>query len=220
MQKSNYIVFDCETGGLDENKNPITQYAAMVLDGKTLKEIDRWETFVKPYGDLIIEQDALDRTMVTMSEINSGLSSKEFAAVMEDFWENHRVKTRNREMGRLIPVGHNVQFDIRFINWVLDFEKKRDMFEWHHPNFIDTFSLAKLAFGIKGEEKLNLGASCQHAKIKLTDAHGAMNDVEATADLLRWFMKKLRDKKGAVKEETNSGRPKGDEFFEFKCVAK
>ena len=56
-------------------------------------------------------------------------------------------------MGRLVPVGHNVQFDIRFINWVLDFEKKRDMFEWHHPNFIDTNPLAKLAFGIKGDEK-------------------------------------------------------------------
>ena len=38
MQKSNYIVFDCETGGLDESKNPITQYAAVILDGKTLKE--------------------------------------------------------------------------------------------------------------------------------------------------------------------------------------
>ena len=54
MIKSNYIVFDTETGGLDETKNPITQYAAVVLDGCTLKEIDRWETFVKPYGDLVI----------------------------------------------------------------------------------------------------------------------------------------------------------------------
>ena len=46
MIKSNYIVHDCETGGLDENLNPITQYAAIVLDYKTLKEVDRWETFV------------------------------------------------------------------------------------------------------------------------------------------------------------------------------
>ena len=36
MIKSNYIVFDCETGGLDESKNPITQYAAVILDCKSL----------------------------------------------------------------------------------------------------------------------------------------------------------------------------------------
>ena len=220
MQKSNYIVFDCETGGLDETKNPITQYAAVILDGKTLKEIDRWETFVKPYADLVIEQEALDGTMVSMSDINSGLNVKEFIATATEFWEAHRVKTKKREMGRLVPVGHNVQFDIRFINWVLDFEKKRDMFEWHHPNFIDTYPLAKLAFGIKGDEKLNLGASCGNAKIKLTDAHGAMNDVEATADLLRWYMRKLRAKKGEGAAEATQGRAKGDEFFEFKCGAK
>ena len=96
MQKSNYIVFDCETGGLDESKNPITQYAAVILDGKTLKEIDRWETFVKPYADLVIEQEALDRTMVSMSDINSGLNVKEFIATATEFWEAHRVKTKKR----------------------------------------------------------------------------------------------------------------------------
>lgn len=55
MTRSNYAVFDCETGGLDETKNPITQYACIILDGQTLKEVDRWETYVKPYGDLEIE---------------------------------------------------------------------------------------------------------------------------------------------------------------------
>lgn len=220
MQKSNYIVFDCETGGLDESKNPITQYAAVILDGKTLKEIDRWETFVKPYADLVIEQEALDRTMVSMSDINSGLNVKEFIATATEFWEAHRVKTKKREMGRLVPVGHNIPFDNRMLNWALNYLKKPNVEEWMFPNIIDTFPLAKLAFGINGEEKINLGASCTAAKIKLTDAHGAMNDVEATADLLRWYMRKLRAKKGDSVNESNQGRAKGNEFFEFKCGAK
>lgn len=219
MIKSNYIIFDCETGGLDENKVPMTQYAAMVLDGKTLKEIDRWESFIKPYDDLTIEKEALERTMVSMSDINKGLDSKTFAATAIEFWETYQAKSKNKEMGRLVPVGHNVQFDIRFINYLLNFEKKGNMFNWHHPNFIDTFPLAKLAFGIKGDEKLNLGASCTNAKIKLTDAHGAMNDVEATADLLIWYMKKLRSNKGIenTQEDTKNLRNRGLEFFEFKC---
>lgn len=220
MQKSNYIVFDCETGGLYESKNPITQYAAVILDGKTLKEIDRWETFVKPYADLVIEQEALDRTMVSMSDINSGLNVKEFIATATEFWEAHRVKTKKREMGRLVPVGHNIPFDNRMLNWALNYLKKPNVEEWMFPNIIDTFPLAKLAFGINGEEKINLGASCTAAKIKLTDAHGAMNDVEATADLLRWYMRKLRAKKGDSVNESNQGRAKGNEFFEFKCGAK
>lgn len=220
MIKSNYIVFDCETGGLDESKNPITQYAAVILDGKTLKEIDRWETFVKPYADLVIEQEALDRTMVSMSDINSGLNVKEFIATATEFWEAHRIKTKKREMGRLVPVGHNIPFDNRMLNWALNYLKKPNVEEWMFPNIIDTFPLAKLAFGINGEEKINLGASCTAAKIKLTDAHGAMNDVEATADLLRWYMRKLRAKKGDSVNESNQGRAKGNEFFEFKCGVK
>lgn len=220
MIKSNYIVFDCETGGLYEDKNPITQYAAVVLDGSTLKEIDRWETFVKPYDDLVIEQDALDRTMVSMSDINKGVSVKEFISTATEFWETHRAKSKKKEMGRLVPVGHNVTFDIRFLNYALSLQKKDDVEFWMYPNIIDTFSLAKLAWGINRDEKINLGASCERAKIRLTDAHGAMNDVEATADLLRWYMRKLRAKKGEGAAEVTQGRAKGDEFFEFKCGAK
>ena len=220
MIKSNYIVFDCETGGLDETKNPITQYAAVILDGKTLKEIDRFETFVKPYGDLIIEKQAIEHTMVTMSDVNSGMKLKDFISAVTTWWEGHRTKTKVKEMGRLIPVGHNVTFDLRFLNYALSLEGKLTTEEWMYPNLIDTFSLGKMTWGITGEEKLNLGACCERAKIKLTDAHGAMNDVVATAELFRWYMKKLRAKKGDSNAEETGGRAHGQEFFEFKCGAK
>ena len=220
MIKSNYIVFDCETGGLDETKNPITQYAAVVLDGKTLKEIDRFETFVKPYGDLVIEKQAIEHTMVTMSDVNSGMKLKDFVNAITTWWEGHRTKARVKEMGRLIPVGHNVTFDLRCINYALALEGKPTTEEWMYPNLIDTFSLGKMTWGLTGEEKLNLGACCERAKIKLTDAHGAMNDVEATAELFRWYMRKLRAKKGDSKDEETGERARGQEFFEFKCGAK
>lgn len=219
MQKSNFIVFDCETGGLDENKNPITQYAAMVLDGRTLKEIDRWETYVKPYNDLEITKEALEKTMVNISDINSGLSLKEFVAVAKEFWKQHQVRTKYKDMGRLVPVGHNITFDIRFINKAMELDgSKEDMFKTHYENFIDTFALAKLTWGIKGDEKLRLGICAERADIVLTDAHGAMNDVEATADLLRYYVKNLRNEKVVKKVVEESSRVKGQEFFEFTCV--
>ena len=158
MHKSNYIVYDCETGGLYEDKNPITQYAAIVLDFKTLKEIDRFETFVKPYNDLVIEQAALDKTMVTMSDINAGLSIKDFVTTATEFWEQYRSAGKKKEIGRLVPVGHNVQFDNRFLSYALKLQKK-DYWYWIYENFIDTYPLAKMTFVLTGEEKLNLGAS-------------------------------------------------------------
>jgi DNA polymerase III alpha subunit (gram-positive type) len=106
------------------------------------------------------------------------------------------------------------------LNWALSFCNKPSIEEWMYPNFIDTLVLSKLTFGVTGEEKINLGAACELAKIKLTDAHGAMNDVEATADLFRFYMKKLRSKKGDISVDENKSRPKGREFFEFKCANK
>lgn len=219
MQKSNYIVFDCETGGLDESKNPITQYAAVVLDGSTLKEIDRWETYVKPYNDLEISKEALEKTMVNISDVNSGLSLKEFIAVAKEFWKQHQVRTKYKDMGRLVPVGHNITFDIRFINKAMELDgSKENMFETHYENFIDTFALAKMTWGIKGDEKLRLGVCSERAGIDLTDAHGAMNDVEATADLFRYYVKNLRNEKIVKKVVEEASRTKGREFFEFTCV--
>ena len=222
MIKSNYIVLDCETGGLDEHKNPITQFACVILDGVTLKEIDRWETYVKPYADLVIEKEALAHTMVTMSDINSGVKLDLFAKTLIAFLERHRMKTKTREQGRLILVGHNVTFDMRFLNAALEYAGYEETLEeWVYPNIIDTFAIGKMTFGVGKErtEKLNLGACCDRANIKLTDAHGAMNDVVATAELFRWYIKKLRADKTKGSSEVES-RPKGSEFFEFKCAVK
>lgn len=220
MIKSDYIVFDVETGGLDETRNPITQYAAVILDGRTLKEVDRFETFVKPYGGLVIEKQAIEHTMVTMSDVNSGMKLSDFVNTLTTWWENRRAKTRVREMGRLVPVGHNVTFDLKFLNYALALEGKPSTEEWMYPNLIDTFALGKMTWGVTGEEKLNLGACCERARIKLTDAHGAMNDVMATAELFRWYDRKLRARKGDGSLEDAGSRARGAEFFEFKCGAK
>jgi DNA polymerase III alpha subunit (gram-positive type) len=217
MIKANYIVYDTETGGLDKEKNPITQFACVVLDYKTLKEIDRWETFIKPYNDLIIEKEALEHTMVSMSDINNGISLKKFVKTASLFMDEHRGKTKIKEAGRLVPVGHNITFDNNMLDYAFNLEGK-SLFDFVQPNFIDTMTLAKLTWGLLGNEKIRLSDCCERAKIRLTDAHGAMNDVEATADLFRFYMKRLRNNKSVGGEDTDSGkREKGQKFFEFSC---
>lgn len=222
MIKSNYCVLDIESGGTDPEQNPITQFAAVILDGRTLKEVDRWETFVKPYDGKVIEKEALQHTMVSMSDIQSGITKKEFATTAKTWFASHQAKTKIAEMGRLIMVGHNViGFDRRFLDECFK-EFGWSCNDYFYEGGIDTLPLAKLTWGVKGDEKINLGACLGYAKLKLTDAHGAMNDVEGNADLLRWFMRKLRAKKSdtASSSASDGERPKGEEFFEFMCGAK
>ena len=219
MHKSFYLVHDCETGGLDFTKNPITQYACVILDPFTLKEVDRYETFVKPYDDLVIEKQALEHTMVSMSDIKNGITRKKLYETLKTLYTNYQAKGKYKDANRIVSVGHNVTFDHGFIDYV--FQSQGDsMWNYFHPTFVDTLVLAKLVWGLTGDEKLNLTACSERAKIKLSDAHGAMNDVEATADLLRYFAKKLRSGKSESSVSESSKRERGQKFFEFACGAK
>ena len=219
MHKSFYLVHDCETGGLDFTKNPITQYACVILDPFTLKEVDRYETFVKPYDDLVVEKQALEHTMVSMSDIKNGITRKKLYETLKTLYTNYQVKGKYKDANRIVSVGHNVPFDHGFIEYV--FQSQGDsMWNYFQPNFVDTLVLAKLAWGLTGDEKLNLTACSERAKIKLSDAHGAMNDVEATANLLRYFAKKMRSGKNEAAVAESSKRERGQKFFEFACGAK
>ena len=220
MNKSFYCVHDCETGGLDKDKNPITQYACVILDPFTLKEVDRFETFIKPYNNLEIDKAALEHTMVTMSDIKGGISVKSFYKTLSGFWGKYQANGKFKDANRIVSVGHNIPFDHGFLEYAFQLH---DDSIWNYllPNFIDTFPIAKMAWCVKGNEKLTLTACTERAKINLNDAHGAMNDVEATADLFRWFMKKLRSGKGdSIKEDSTSKRQLGQKFFEFQCAVK
>jgi len=217
MHKSNYVVYDCETGGLEETENPITQFACQVLDFKTLKVVDQWETFVKPYEGLKITQKSLDKTMVSMSDINSGITVKQFDETFSQFFKMHNASGNSSERGRLVPVGHNVGFDNGFLSYALNLHKL-NLYSFIYEEAIDTMKLSKAVWCLTGEEKINLNACCEFAGIKLTDAHGAMNDVMATAELFRYFVKKMRSNKGSTSSTEIKQREKGADFFEFKCA--
>ena len=219
MIQSFYKIYDTETGGLNPQENPITQFACIVLDYKSLKEVDRYETFIKPYNNLVITSQALQHTMVTMSDVKKGISVQDFVGVNREFDQLYQAKGRYKEANRIVPIGHNVPFDNGMLEYAYNFCGK-DYYEFIHPNFIDTQTLAKMTWGLLGNEKINLTACCERAKLTLTDAHGAMNDVEATADLFRWFTKKLRSKRGTAETAEEETRARGQEFFEFRCVKK
>lgn len=89
MKKANYIVFDCETGGLDCKKNPILEIALVTLDGKTLKEINRYETYVKPYDNLFVDPKALAANGIKLRDCEThGITKKEFVKNIIQYFIN------------------------------------------------------------------------------------------------------------------------------------
>lgn len=214
MRKANYIVFDTETGGLDHKVNPILEIALVTLDGNTLKEINRYETYVKPEKGKIIEEEALNVNGIKMRDVNEqGISIKEFrkniiAYVKKDMGGSHPSL-------KPIVVGHNIMFDIRMMDSAFEGEKK--LFSDYISDVVmDTMLDAKRAF--PKATSLKLGNVCEMVGIKLVNAHRAMPDVLSTADLFRYFSNKLRSNDSAPEskektKEKKEQRPR--DYFQF-----
>lgn len=210
MKNANFIIYDCETGGLDAEKNPITQIAMLAIDGKTLKEINRFETFVKPYNDLVITKDALDATGLKISDIKNGLEIKKVVRLIEIFIKE--VNPNNHPANRSILVGHNVQFDNQFLNYAFNLVNK-DLSKIVSPTSIDTMALAKLAF--PKIDSLSLGSVAEKIGVDLIDAHKAMNDVLATAKVFKKFINRLRSENTHEMTEDDEAEKRIRNHFPF-----
>jgi len=203
MKKANYIIYDCETGGLDDQSNPITQIALITIDSQSLQEIDRFEMYIKPYDDLIITKEALDMTGLKIADINNGFTKKEAVDLLCKYFK--KSMPNNRPENRPILIGHNVQFDNGFLFYIFE-SCKKDLYSFVSDTTICTMALSKQAF--PEASSLRLGKVCELVGIRLSDAHKAMNDVVATTDLFRYFTNKLRSTGGssAVVKESKKSR--------------
>lgn len=187
MKKANYIVFDCETGGLDRKKNPILEIALVTLDGDTLEEIKRYETYVQVYDDLIVEKEALAANGIKMRDVEQhGISKKQFCKDITAYFKGSMPGSHPSL--KPVVVGHNIPFDIGFMDEAFKDEKVK-FSDLRAPIFHDTMLDAKRVF--TKSAKINLGTCCELAGIKLVNAHRAMPDVLATADLFRYFTKRI-----------------------------
>jgi len=104
MSSVNFIVFDLETGGFSEHKNPICEIAMIAIDGETLKERGRYEAIIAPYNDtLIYEPSALKVNGLTMKKIEGGRQAKDVIKDITDFAKEHKSGSK-----KPVLVGHNI----------------------------------------------------------------------------------------------------------------
>lgn len=205
MAKNNpYTVLDFETGGYDCRKHAITEVAMIIMSGDTLQELGRYESYVKPYG-YEYDQEALDFTGITLEKLDR--EGKELSVVVKEMCEvinAAREKDGTKSSHRKKPylTGQNVKFDAGFLQQIYKetktdiksyFDGEPDFYGNFQPNTLDTIHLAKLTFGnddMVTSYKLSL--ICDKLGLTVTDAHKAMNDVDATKDVVSHLTSRLR----------------------------
>lgn len=165
--KLKIVVLDFETNGFDPLKgNKATEIGAVQLDGKT--------------GEVMGEFDALIKTGQPQPK-----KIVELTGITDEMLEKHgleeeTVKLYLQQMCKeAVVVAHNIGFDSQFLKYQFDIEPKY---------FYDTLTISRALYP---EEKTHkLGVVCERAGIKLTNAHRAIFDTKATAELLNLQLNK------------------------------
>lgn len=153
------------------------------------------------------EEEALKVTGISMELLyEQGVPLKEVAQQVLDFVSKNTL-TRGCQY-KPILIGHHIAFDIGFLEQMMtyanlrsDFEHlfsgDKDFFGNFHPTYIDTIQIAHLA--LASEPSLcsyKLEFLAEFLGIELDDAHNAEADVATTLDILRLFVRRLRNQVG------------------------
>lgn len=193
-----FVVLDLETGGLSASKNPITEVACVVLNHR-LETVKEYQTLVKPYGNLVIEAQALKVNGLTLEEINKGKESKQVVLELIDLFKSLKVGKYTKP----ILVGHNLEnFDSKFLIEFFSFHNK-DLFEVVDKHCEDTMWLARSKWGDDNESaNFQLATCCHRAGIELVQGHRALADTKSTAKLFAYFIKCLRSEDNIQEKKT------------------
>ena len=190
----NYIlVYDFETGNLCNSKciafenAPCVEIAMVCIDMKTLEIVDELDR-IFPYNykeDLIYSEQATAVHGITEQ------MQEELATPLKDIYKELKTWfTKYKNPRQLCTLaGHNiVGFDNPFMKNFFAYMK--DDIDNYVKYYIDTMQIAHMA----ALEQMNyqLGTCCQLAGIDLVDAHRALNDTKANAQLFISYVKKLR----------------------------
>lgn len=174
------VVVDVETGGFNENTDALLQIAAVILsmDEKGLLScVETHTCHVKPFEGANLEPKSLEINGIDPDHpLRMAIDEKQ---ALPKIFKPVRQALKENNCKRAILVGHNANFDLKFINAAAERSGiKRNPF---HPfSTFDTVSLAGLAYG-----QTVLSRSVQTAGLEWDnrEAHSAIYDAEMTAQL-------------------------------------
>jgi DNA polymerase-3 subunit epsilon len=159
-----YAVIDCETTGLNRTGSDRIAEIAVATFDTNFNLTGKFETLVNPEQDL---------GMTSLHGITGimAINAPRFAEISDSL--AHLLHDR-------IIIGHGVEFDLRFL--AHEYEKL-GVDIWWKGSYLDTLVMAKEAR--LATENNQLATLCEYLDIPLLNAHSAMDDVMATAELFQ-----------------------------------
>ena len=140
-KQNNYVVcLDWETGGLDPQKNPVTQIGMEVLDPVTLKTVASYSSYIKPYPKKDVAkgkvkklvkrgssedtyeytEKALKYTNVTMELLED--KGQDIMVVMSEMIEVFKkANPANARNYKPVILGQKITFDIGFLQHIFQY---------------------------------------------------------------------------------------------------
>jgi polyribonucleotide nucleotidyltransferase len=184
-----FVIVDTETTGTDAKMADLVELAAVKVKGG--KITDRWSTFVDPGRPIIGNQ----MHGITDKDVKGAPSPAEAARQAVAF------------IGDAPIVGHSVGFDLAFIEAAL-----ADGTHFGQDRYLDTLPIAR--DGYPDLENYKLPTLSNFFGIELAQAHRALPDAEATANLLIWFANDLPGRvqalKAGIADSVRANRSGGD----------
>jgi DNA polymerase III epsilon subunit family exonuclease len=171
-----FVVVDVETTGTDPKMADLVEVGAVRVKGG--KIADRWSTLVNPGRPIVGNQ----MHGITDKDVKGKPAPAEAVRKLLDF------------VGGAPMVGHNIGFDIGFLETAL-----ADGTRVAQGNYLDTLVIARE--GYPDAENYKLETLARFFGVELSQAHRALPDAEATANLLLWFGKDLPGRVETLKSD-------------------
>ena len=161
---SGYVVFDCETTGTDAATDEIVSFAVLRLDAAG-DEVGRLTKLIKPVGEI----------PVAATEVH-GITARDVATAprFADCADELRAV-----LADAVFVAHNASFDLPMLQQAF----ARVGIDYSPRSVACTLESSRLLEPLADNHRLL--SICERRGIALDDAHEALSDVLATAELLR-----------------------------------
>lgn len=166
IEDSKFVVFDCETSGLDPKTDRILSMGAVTIYNNTIHVKDVFEKY--------LEQEIFKRESVA---IHGLLKNGNYNQCKEDL----AIKAFLKYIEGAIIVGHHINFDINCVNYAL----KRMGLPKLKNKTLDTSVLFKKTkhqvYSDVYNKVFSLDEICEELKVKKKDRHTAYGDAYITA---------------------------------------
>jgi ribonuclease T len=172
------VVVDIETGGFDENLNPMLEICAVIIGVKEDKFYQKQTLHfhITPFTGCEINDSAIKFNGIDIDNPFRGAITEKSA--LKQIFSAINLELKNQKCTRSVLVGHNAFFDLGFLKAATGRANLKTPF--HQFSTIDTVSLGALVYGQTVLAKLVETAGIEWDN---NSAHSALYDTQKTAEL-------------------------------------